>query len=76
MNLPKGLAKKIAATGFMSPKGMQAPPRMGGQSGFNPPRPPMGMATRPPVIANKARGTQSSSMYRPMPNALNAAIMF
>ena len=34
------------------------------------------MFTRPPVVANKARGTQSSSMYRPMPNALNAAIMF
>jgi len=61
MNLPKGLASKIAATGFMSPKGMSAPNRMGGQSGYNAPRPPMGMATRPPLIANKARGTMSSA---------------
>jgi len=61
MNLPKGLASKIKATGFMSPKGMSAPNRMGGQSGYNAPRPPMGMATRPPLIANKARGTMSSA---------------
>ena len=61
MNLPIGLASKIAATGFMSPKGMSAPNRMGGQSGYKPPRPPSGMATRPPIIANKARGTMSSA---------------
>ena len=90
MNLPKGLASKIAATGFLSSKGMSAPQRMGGQSGYNAPRSggpmmkgipqpqgsftgpagvgpqrmpqaPMGMATRPPLIANKARGTMSSA---------------
>lgn len=38
---------------------------MGGQSAYKAPRPPMGMATRPPVIANKARGTMAShSMVR------------
>ena len=49
---------------FNKKKGMSAPPapqRMGGQSGYNAPRPPMGMATRPPLIANKARGTMSSA---------------
>ena len=49
---------------------------IGGQSAYKAPRPPMGMATRPPIIANKARGTQSSSMYRSMPNALGASMMF
>ncbi len=42
---------------------------MGSQSAYKAPRPPMGMATRPPVIANKARGTQSSSMHRVIPTA-------
>lgn len=64
MNLPKVLASKIAATGFMSPKGMSAPQRMGGQSAFNAPR--REMQTRQPVIANKARGTMSSATYKPM----------
>jgi hypothetical protein len=71
MNLPKGLASKIAATGFLSSKGMSAPQRMGGQSGYNAPRPPMGMATRPPLIANKARGTMSSATYSPIPNSMS-----
>ncbi len=50
-----------------------------GPAGMGPmamPKAPMGMATRPPIIANKARGTQSSSMYRQMPNALGASMMF
>jgi hypothetical protein len=50
-------------------KGMSAPKRMGGQSGYNAPRMtfvpgPMGamaVPTRPPLIANKARGTISSA---------------
>jgi len=57
-------------------KGMSAPKRMGGQSGFKAFRSPMGMATRPPVIANKARGTQSSSTYRQLPPGVAAAMMF
>ena len=39
-------------------------------------RAPMGMATRPPVIANKARGTQSSSTYRQLPPGVAAAMMY
>ena len=34
---------------------------MGNQSAYSAPRSPMGMATRPPLIANKARGTMSSA---------------
>ncbi len=68
---------------------------MGGQSGYNAPRSPMGMqpkldalkaravkgmptgmSYRPPVIANKARGTQSSSTYRQLPPGAAAAMMF
>ena len=71
MNLPKELASKIAATGFMSPIGMSAPQRMGGQSEYKAPRPPMGMATRPPIIDNKARGTMSSATYSPIPNSMS-----
>ena len=63
MNLPKGLASKIASTGFMSSKGMSkgmsAPQRTRGQSAYNAPR--SEMPTRPPLIANKARGTMSSA---------------
>jgi hypothetical protein len=71
MNLPKGLASKIAATGFMSPKGMSAPKRMGGQSAYSAPRSPMGMETRPPLIANKARGTMSSATYSQIPASMS-----
>jgi len=63
MNLPKSLVSKIAASGMAKSilKGTPAPQRMGGQLGYNAPRPPMGMATRKPLIANKARGTMSSA---------------
>lgn len=47
---------------FSGPAGM-GPQRM--------PQAPMGMATRPPVIANKARGTMSSSTYSPIPNSVS-----
>lgn len=59
--LNKAISNKMQSMG-----GMNAPQRMGGQSAYNAPRPPMGMQTRPPVIANKARGTMSSSTYKPM----------
>lgn len=45
-----------------------------GSAGMGPqrmPQAPMGMATRPAVIANKARGTQSSSTYAPIPNSVS-----
>ena len=61
----------IAASKAPKMSGMRP---VGGQSAYKAPRPPMGVATRPPVIANKARGTQSSSTYRPMPNALAATM--
>jgi hypothetical protein len=48
-----------------------APQRMGGQSGFNAPRPPSGMATRPPLIANKARGTMASHSYSQIPASMS-----
>jgi hypothetical protein len=59
----KGLNKAILNK-FQSMGGMNAmptPKRMGEQSGYNAPRSPMGMATRPPLIANKERGTMSSA---------------
>ena len=66
MNLPKGLASKIAATGFMSPKGMSAPNRMGGQSGYNAPRPPMGMQPKLDALkAQAVKGMPTSMFYRP-----------
>jgi len=34
------------------------------------------LPTRPPVIANKARGTQSSSTYRQLPPHVAAAMMY
>jgi hypothetical protein len=59
MNLPKSLASRIAASGGFSPKGT------GGQSVSNVfksfSRGLQGMQNRPPVIANKARGTMSSA---------------
>jgi len=51
---------ELAAAMATMPKKSGKKP-MGGQSAYSAPRPPSGMATRPPVIANKARGTQSSS---------------
>ena len=61
----------IAQAAALAPKnkGMSAPKRMGGQSGYNASRmavvsSPMGamaIPTRPPLIANKARGTMSSA---------------
>ena len=63
-----------AAMATMPKKSGQKP--MGGQSAYSAPRPPSGMATRPPVIANKARGTQSSSTYRQLPPGVAAAMMF
>jgi hypothetical protein len=47
---------------FTGPAGM-GPQRM--------PQAPMGMATRPPVIANKARGTMASHTYSPIPNSVS-----
>lgn len=44
-----------------------------GPSGMGPmamPKAPMGMATRPPVIANKARGTMASHFRQEVRNAL------
>ena len=64
MNSPKSLVSKMASPGMVKSilKGTPAPQRpAGGQSGYNAPRPPSGMATRPPLIANKARGTMSSA---------------
>ena len=47
---------------FSGPAGM-GPQRM--------PQAPMGMATRPPVIANKARGTMASHTYSPISNSVS-----
>ena len=47
---------------FSGPAGM-GPQRM--------PQAPMGMATRPPVIANKARGTMASHSYSQIPNSMS-----
>ncbi len=58
---------ELAAAMATMPKKSGTRP-MGGQSGFNAPRPPMGMATRPPVIANKARGTMASHTYKQLPS--------
>jgi hypothetical protein len=66
---------ELAAAMATMPKKSKTRP-MGGQSGYKTPRSPMGMATRPPVIANKARGTQSSSTYRQLPPGAAAAMMF
>ena len=48
--------------GFSGPAGM-GPQRM--------PQAPMGMATRPPVLANKARGTMASHTYSQIPNSIS-----
>ena len=48
--------------GFSGPAGM-GPQRM--------PQAPMGMATRPPVLANKARGTMASHTYSQIPNSMS-----
>ena len=45
-----------------------------GSAGMGPqpmPQAPMGMATRPPLIANKARGTMSSATYAPIPASVS-----
>ena len=73
---------ELAAAMAKMPK-KSAPQLMGGQSGYKAPRMafvpgPMGamaMPTRPPVIANKARGTQSSSTYRQLPPGVISAMM-
>ena len=45
-----------------------------GSAGMGPqrmPQAPMGMATRPPIIANKARGTMSSATYSQIPASMS-----
>ena len=50
-----------------------------GPAGVGPmamPKAPMGMATRPPVIANKARGTMASHFRQEVKNALPQAAAY
>jgi hypothetical protein len=58
-----------AGMGIPQPKGSFT-----GPAGVGPkrmPQAPMGMATRPPVIANKARGTMSSATYSQIPSSIS-----
>jgi hypothetical protein len=66
---------ELAAAMATMPKKSGTRP-MGGQSAYSAPRPPMGMATRPPVIANKARGTMASHFRQNIKNALPQAAAY
>jgi hypothetical protein len=64
MNLSKLFASKISTAGGLPPRSTGGQPVPFSFKSFA--RGSQGMQTRPPIIANKARGTMSSAAYRPM----------